>query len=308
MRLNRLAVLFVAILMVTASSCAQDGAPMEGVYNVFQIKVSGYTGTAFTMAVDGRQYLITAKHMVAKLKNDGSPESIEMLVGDYYNKNNIEWKTEPVRIFACEDPIDIAVIVTEEFYGRTKSRDLSDAIYGELSFEAHPDGHPLGQEAYFMGFPFGAAPTKGPGGPLPFSKRAALSLNYWNGKADTMYFDGYNNHGFSGAPVLFKDPLDTRPNRSHYFVGGVVSGFIPELVKTANWRRSRQNEDVSRIEQWRVEKRADGFTYILEDTDTVVPLNTGIIVAYNIRHAVELIKAHPIGPKIPEVNHDVFAK
>jgi hypothetical protein len=187
MRVDRLTVLFMAILSVTACLRAQDAAPMEGVFNVFQIKVSDHTGTAFTMAVDGRQYLITAKHMVAKLNTDGSPESIEMLVGDY-NNANIEWKTEPVRIFACEDPIDIAVIVTQEFYGRTKSRDFAEAAYGELSFEAHPDGHPLGQEAYFIGFPFGAAPTKGPrwASALLEKSSAVSELLEWEGRHDVL--------------------------------------------------------------------------------------------------------------------------
>jgi hypothetical protein len=116
-----------------------------------------------------------------------------------------------------------------------------------------------------------------------------------------MLLDGYNNHGFSGAPVLFRDPQDVRPNRSHFYVAGVVSGFIPELVHTANWRRVKPHENLTSIEQWRIKKEDDGFTYVLEDTKTVVPLNTGIITAFNIRHAVDLIKAHPIGPPIPEV-------
>jgi hypothetical protein len=209
-----------------------------------------------------------------------------------------------VKIFAAEDPIDIAVLIAEEYWGKTKVRDFVEAGFGEQSLEPQPNVHALGQEAYFIGFPFGFSLTGGPVGPLPFSKRAALSLNYWDAKADKMYFDGYNNPGFSGAPVLFKDPQDVRPNRSHYYVAGVVSGFIPQIVNTAKWRRVRANENIKGVEKWRLEQRPDGFTYILEDTDTVVPLNTGIITAFNIRHAVDLIKAHPIGPKIPEVHLD----
>jgi hypothetical protein len=305
MRTATVVILLALVLANAYETRAQ--APEEAFFNVFEIRVPGGTGTAFTMRVDGRQYLITAKHMVAKLKADGSPESIEISTSAGPH-NSPEWKPLQVRIFTCDDPIDIAVLATQEFVGHSRARDFVEAGFGEQSLEPRTDGIPLGDEGYFLGFPFGYTPAEGPVGPLPFSKKATLSLNYWEGKADRMFFDGYNNPGFSGAPVLFRDPKNVRPNRSHFNVAGVVSGFIPQLVNTANWRRVEPHEDLTNVEAWRIKKKADGFTYVLEDTDTVVPLNTGIISAFNIRHAVDLIKAHPIGPLIPEVHVEPMPK
>jgi S1-C subfamily serine protease len=203
MRNTALAGFLVLLLANAYETHAQ--APQEAFFNVFQIRVSGATGTAFTMRVDGRQYLITAKHMVGKLKADGSPESIEILTGGGPLKP-LEWKPLPARIFPCDDPVDIAVLVTQELVGRSQTRDFVESSFGEQSLEPRPDVHALGQEGYFLGFPFGFAPAEGPVGPLPFSKKATLSLNYWEGKSDRMLFDGYNNPGFSGAPVVFRDP------------------------------------------------------------------------------------------------------
>jgi hypothetical protein len=54
-------VVFVALLLANATGTRAQ-APEGAFFNVFQIRVPGGTGTAFTMCVDGRQYLITAKH------------------------------------------------------------------------------------------------------------------------------------------------------------------------------------------------------------------------------------------------------
>ena len=41
-------------------------------------------------------------------------------------------------------------------------------------------------------------------------------------------------------------------------------------------------------------------TYRLTDTEDVVALNTGIVKAYNIVQAVDLIKLHPVGAVISD--------
>jgi len=58
-------------------------------------------GTGFTLEADGRQYLITAKHVVAGMKAEGT---VEIRQGD-------GWSPVPVRVFRCDDPVDIAVLV-----------------------------------------------------------------------------------------------------------------------------------------------------------------------------------------------------
>ena len=283
------AIVRLSLLLLVPVHGTRAQVPVNVLFNVFQIRVPGKTGTAFTMKVEGRQYLITAKHMVHDLRTDGSPQSIEVRKLTE-SASSLRWERLTVRVFTCDDPVDIAVLVTAEL------------VRQSAALEARPDGMPLGQEGYFLGFPLGyASPTKGPNSPfpIPFVKRGSLSTIFYSITADEMIFDGYNNPGFSGGPVVYEDRADQNPNRSHFYVAGVVSGFIPELVNAANWRRARPQETLTGIEKWRIQQRQDGHTYVLEDTATVVPLNTGIINAFNIHHAVDLIKAHPIGPLTP---------
>ena len=59
-------------------------------------------------------------------------------------------------------------------------------------------------------------------------------------------------------------------------------------------------EDTTREEQWRIVKLKGGHLVRLKDTDQMVPTNSGIVIGYSITHAVELIRKHPIGPKVAE--------
>src|SRR5579863_3331505 len=59
------------------------------------------TATAFTIDVDRREYLITAKHVVQDLKDE---DKIDVFM-------NGVWSPHTVKIFRCEDPVDIAVLV-----------------------------------------------------------------------------------------------------------------------------------------------------------------------------------------------------
>ena len=59
------------------------------------------TATGFTIAVDGREYLITAKHVVTGLGDQG-------VVG--IDQNGV-WHDLSFQILRCDDPIDIAVLV-----------------------------------------------------------------------------------------------------------------------------------------------------------------------------------------------------
>jgi len=74
----------------------------------------------------------------------------------------------------------------------------------------------------------------------------------------------------------------------------VVSGYRPEYG------------DVFRLEELKpgevappdkiVEKNSK--RYRLVETGTVIRTNSGIIVAYDIQHAIDLIKKNPIGPMV----------
>ena len=42
------------------------------IHRVFQIRWNGATGTAFTLDISGKQYLITARHVVSGLGSTGT--------------------------------------------------------------------------------------------------------------------------------------------------------------------------------------------------------------------------------------------
>ena len=92
------------------------------------------TATGFTVEVDDRQYLLTPRHVVEGLKDR---DNIDIFV-------NGVWLPLSVRIFRCDDPVDIAVIIPP--FRLTVSMELG---------LAETTGPLFGQDAYFLGFPFG---------------------------------------------------------------------------------------------------------------------------------------------------------
>lgn len=174
-------------------------------HRVFHIKYSGKTGTAFTIDVDNRQYLVTARHVVEGLS---SPGMIEI----FYNNN---WHSIQVQPIWCDDPsIDIAVL--------SPPHQLSPTLILE------PTCHGIinGQDVYFLGFPYGQFTNHNyllNNFPFPFVKKAILSaLTGGSQNANILFLDGHNNPGFSGGPIVFSQP---GVNNYDYKVAGVISGY-----------------------------------------------------------------------------------
>jgi len=242
---------------------------------VLKIKVGNETGTGFTLDVDGRQYLVTAKHMVAGLQSE---DSIEIFKAD-------KWNLIAVKIFRCADPIDIAILVPPALLTVTYPLEPTEA---KVFF---------GQDAYFVGFPFGLSMNgKNLNGDYPIGlvKKGTYSATLEEQGAHIIYLDGHNNFGFSGAPIVFRDL--NQPNVVLCVVG-VVSGFRPELAPVMTPVPVQTGQNITKIEPWRVVDLENGRKAVLKDTQQMVALNTGIVIGYGIQHAVDLIREHPIGPK-----------
>lgn len=125
--------------------------------------------------------------------------------------------------------------------------------------EPTSNGCVFSQDAYFLGFPYGLGLlTSDTGGALPFVKKAIISTrqNVGDPMISLWLLDGINNPGFSGGPVVFCAVGTTR-----WHVAGVVSGYRTQAVA-------------------------------VDGGEGAVPMNTGIVVAYDIRHAVEAIDMH----------------
>jgi len=169
------------------------------IHRVLWLRCGVDIGTAFALDVDSKQYLVTAKHILA-----GAPSLVNV---DVFSNGN--WIDLPVTLVGhAATDIDISVLAT--------NRRLTPS---ELPLEPSSAGAVYGQEVFFLGFPYGIVGKYllGPQGyPLPLVKRATLSLFH----GDVWLLDGHNNPGFSGGPVVFV-PLGAKD----FKVAGVISGF-----------------------------------------------------------------------------------
>jgi S1-C subfamily serine protease len=212
------------------------------VHRTFRIKCDQAIGTAFTVDVDGKQYLLTAKHVVERF---GSDKSLQV-----FGKG--KWSTVPAALVGHGD----------------KQNDVS--VFAPTTAMSPPnlpvvvssDGLAYGQDVYFLGFPYGVLSEVifgEAGHPLPLVKKAILSTFAGN----VYLLDGHNNPGFSGGPLIFGRGGSLPSNAA-----AIVSGYrFDEEAVIDGGRKTRM----------------------------MVRSNTGIIVAYKIEIALELIRANPIG-------------
>jgi hypothetical protein len=170
-------------------------------HRTFFIRSAEY-GTGFTVDHAGRQYLVTAKHL---LSTDVDKSGIKIFYKGRFQRLRVE------TVGLGHGEIDIAVLAP--------SQRMSPAY----PLEAVKGGFTLGQEVYLAGYPYKLFADGGDlmeGRPLPFIKRGTLSAFDHQGEARRIYLDAINNAGFSGGPVVFHTGI---PNELK--VMGVISKF-----------------------------------------------------------------------------------
>jgi len=208
----------------------------------FRIRYAGNMGTAFTINVEERQYLITASHMLPGYSGGE--------VGIYHDE---VWKDLHCDVVGKGDPNDCDIAVLEPEIQLSPNHPLPTTA-GNIV---------LGQQAYFLGFPYHYSQDAGHlnrGFPLPLVKGCVISAFV----GSTLVLDGHNNPGFSGGPVVFV-PHGQQPSKeSPFCVAAVVSG---------NPGAPRPVVD------------ADG-----QAVGMFVHENPGIVIAYDIKHALEYIR------------------
>ena len=172
---------------------------------VLPIKVGARTGTAFTIEVDGKQYLITAKHITGN-------QEIETV--EIWRNRWITAKVKTVGIGKGKE--DIVVLAAN-----TK-------LTENLDIEVGSGPITLGQDVRFLGFPLGIKVeymTQTGGIILPLVKGGILSAIKSEEGTSWLLVDGHNNEGFSGGPVIFK-PLKRKIER--WKIAAVISGYQVE--------------------------------------------------------------------------------
>ena len=169
----------------------------------FRIRHGDDEGTCFTIDIQGRQYLVTAYHVVENIKQQD-------VVRIFHNNT---WKNLGVEVawMPSSGKEDIAILSPEMQLSPTHPLDPS---VGGLA---------VSQDVYFCGYPYGLK-TDLPcdmnrGFPLPLVKKGIVSgLDLEN---RMIFIDGINNPGFSGGPVVFHPS----PNSTDLKVAGVISGY-----------------------------------------------------------------------------------
>jgi hypothetical protein len=183
---------------------------------VFFIKTPSNLGTAFTIEVDSRQYLVTARHVV-----EGLCAPVEIQVS-----HDNQWKSlrvERLWIHAAKD-IDVAVLPMPLQLSRT------------LPCPPTIEGLVWGQETFFLGYPFGLTGerTEHNGGfPIAFVRGATFSAGLRDSEGlMLLMLDGHCNEGFSGGPIVFR-PRGSQRSNDQLAIAGVVAGFesVPSPVQ-----------------------------------------------------------------------------
>jgi len=170
--------------------------------------------------------------------------------------HNKNWLALPCKLVGhAVGKTDITVLALDRRLSPTHALSFSDP------------GFYLSQEAYFLGFPYGLRMDIGLENnfyPVPLVKKCIISGFFTDEQGvKHIYLDGHNNPGFSGGPVVYSDP-----GRKEMKVAAVISGF-----------------------------RFEDAPIFVGDEKTPLSYrdNTGIIVSYDFRHAIEAIQANPVG-------------
>jgi S1-C subfamily serine protease len=195
--------------LCVASSLALAQVPTSNVIlRVLRIKTPTDTGSAFTIEVDGKQYLITARHL---LDGFGSEGEVDLWLNDSWSRIRVR------AIYPAKEAVDIAAL------------DAGRPLTVTFPLEPSAGGLTLGQQVYFLGYPYGLG-TQGPAPPgfgaIPFLKNGIVSaMDDRDPEAHLLYLDGHNNPGFSGGPIVFWHSESRR-----FRVAGVVRGYRNEAL------------------------------------------------------------------------------
>ena len=192
-----------------------ESLPVELLRQTFQIRTPAGVGTAFTVELNERQYIVTARHMVGSVV----PKVIEMQL------SASGWREVPVSVVAVvEPPVDVAVLATNFLLG---SRSRVPVGVGTVGF---------GQPVRFLGYPFGLDFTPVPGvrtAPLPFIKAGILSaLRPIPTEAGLfeLYVDAAGNPGFSGGPLVLPRFPTREGETITWSIAGVVTSGVTHSV------------------------------------------------------------------------------
>lgn len=178
----------------------------------------------------------------------------------------IEWEQgwQPLRVRLvghCTGEVDISVLSIQERLPQMLLPEWESPIF-------EPDLK-LGEAIRFYGFPYGLSTSRGSGTvPVPLVKSGIVSGFHGDaglGPDSSFLIDGHNNPGFSGGPLV-----SIRDNA--YKIAGVISAYLQHEEDVLPLSPDRTRTPMGRVMQ-----------------------NSGILVAWNIQHAIDVMVGNPIG-------------
>jgi hypothetical protein len=194
--------LVLLLVFLLSRSADADFIGSNAMTRVLALRNGAHQGTGFTIEVDGRQYVVTAKHLL--------PGTNQLADIEIYRDHS--WRRLSVTVLRSEDA-DVAVLVPPVVLTPALK-----VVFGKK-------GAFLSQEVFFLGFPWmmgtEVAADVNNGYPIPFIKKGTLSAWYkGQAKYDLIFVDGINNPGFSGGPLVGVN-IQTKDT----MVMGVVTGY-----------------------------------------------------------------------------------
>lgn len=217
--------------------------PMEVADRTLHMSFGDSTATGFVFDHLGKQYIITARHVVEDIKDS---DIVQISAND-------KWRSVNVKLVGHSD-VDVSVLAASE-----------KLAHPEMILEPAVGGFYIGQEVFFVGFPLGMQGSRLDSPfPAPLLKRAIISGGKAVSAREPFYLDGHNNPGFSGAPVYLKIPGEER-----FKVSMIVASYTSTKDPV--------------------------YDYNDQPTDMTVWSNSGIMAAYSIKEAIDLIEQNPIG-------------
>jgi hypothetical protein len=270
----RFSLALLASLVFQASIVLAQAAPPTSniLSRVLMVQSRYFRGTTFSIDVDGREYWITAKHILTGAVHPpyGFIESKSELLSILNpGAQGEQWLPVNFSVIDAGNDIDIVILAPSEPL-------LKNPLPSEPADSA---GILLGGDCEFLGFPYGgswrANYDNGQSFWMPFVKHCTVSALV-SGAPKVWILDGINNDGFSGGPVIFHTGAEQK-------IFAVISGY-----------RLEPTEVVSSAAAKKVPVKKPGATK--KPGQLKVNLNSGFIIAYDLASVMDAIRKNPIGP------------
>jgi hypothetical protein len=252
----------LCFLIFCASALVNAQPTVNILQRVMMIEYNKERGTVFSMDIEGREYWVTARHILtgAKSKPFGRyPDKTVDVKLLNPGGDGEQWLSEKFKVLQPVEDVDVAVLVPI-------ANILTDV---QPSPPAKSEGMLFGGNCEFLGYAYGggwrAKWDTGKSYWMPYIKRCGVS----GMDTDTHLWilDGINNAGFSGGPVIHGTGADLK-------IAAVISGYVQEPTDVIRGAADAPAAPKDRVN-----------------------LNSGFILAYDISYAVDLIKANPTGPQ-----------